>query len=96
MSGVPRDCRLPFLEALTELMSQVEIKHMKTEKPDRKKPKFELEVYRQFIREASPYVSLVVGRKIHSADANLMTDDQITALAVILDSRISDLKKTDN
>lgn len=59
-----------------------------------KKPRYELNVYRQFIKEASPYVSLVVGRRIQPADADLMTDEQVTQLALLIDERVKDLNKT--
>ena len=57
-----------------------------------KKPKYDLETYRQFIRDAAPYVSIVAGRKIEPFDATKMSDAQITQLALLIDSRVSDLK----
>lgn len=56
------------------------------------RPKFDLEVYRQFIREAAPYVSVVIGRRIQAAEANLLTDDQLVKIALIIDDRVKDLK----
>lgn len=56
------------------------------------KPRYELEVYRQFIRDAAPYVSVVIGRRLQAADGNLLTDDEISKIAVIIDERVKDLK----
>jgi hypothetical protein len=55
-------------------------------------PRFELSKYRDFIREAAPYVSLIVGRRISATEADLLTDDQIKAIAVKIDARVKDLK----
>lgn len=55
-------------------------------------PRFALEAYRKFIREASPYISVIAGRRVKPADADTMTDEQVTALALVIDSRIKDLK----
>lgn len=56
-------------------------------------PKFELSRYRQFIREAAPYVSLVVGRRIRALDADKMSAQEITEIALMLDERVKDLDK---
>lgn len=56
------------------------------------KPRFELEVYRQFIRDAAPYVSVVLGRRLSAADGNLLTDAEIAKIAVLIDERVKDLK----
>jgi hypothetical protein len=58
-----------------------------------KSPKYTLEEYRKFIREAAPYISLVAGRKIKPAEAESMSDDELTKLALIIDERVSALKK---
>lgn len=57
-----------------------------------KAPKYELERYRQFIREASPYVSIIAGRRLKPEDADKMSDEQISELALLIDSRVADLK----
>lgn len=56
-------------------------------------PKFELEVYRQFIRDAAAFVSLVAGRRIHTADAELMTNEQMIQIALLIDERVESLEK---
>jgi hypothetical protein len=56
------------------------------------KPRYELSKYREFIRDAAPYVSLIVGRRISAVEADLMTDDQIREIAVKIDERVKDLK----
>lgn len=55
-------------------------------------PRYELEVYRQFIRDAAPYVSIVVGRRIQASEANLMTDEELTKIALLIDSRVKELE----
>jgi hypothetical protein len=57
------------------------------------KPRYSLEKYRQFIRDAAPYVSIVAGRKIRAAEADTITDEELTLLALLIDSRVSDLSK---
>ena len=59
-------------------------------KPD---PKFELSHYRQFIRDAAPYVSLIAGRRVSVVEADSLTDDQIKDIAHLIDSRVKDLKQ---
>ena len=58
-------------------------------KPD---PKFELSHYRQFIRDAAPYVSLIAGRRVSAVEADTLTDEQIKDIAHLIDSRVQDLK----
>jgi hypothetical protein len=55
--------------------------------------KFELEVYRQFIRDAAPFVSLVAGRKIRAEDAEKFTDEEMSILALRIDERAAALNK---
>ena len=57
------------------------------------KPKYELERYRQFIRDAAPYVSILLGQRIQPTDADKLTDEQITAIGLLIDDRADDLKK---
>ncbi len=59
---------------------------------EQKKPKYDLQIYRKFIREASPYVSVIVGRKVSPEEAETMTEDEIWDLALRIDSRVDDLK----
>ena len=59
---------------------------------DPKTPRYELSQYRQFIRDAAPFVSLIAGRRISKAEAELLTDEQMTALALMIDKRVDDLK----
>lgn len=56
-------------------------------------PRYEIARYREFIRDAAPYVSLIVGRRIAAVEADLLTDDQIREIAVKIDSRVKDMKK---
>lgn len=56
-------------------------------------PKFELDEYRKFIREAWPYVSIVAQRKIRAEDADRLTDDEIREIALLIDERAEELKK---
>jgi hypothetical protein len=62
-------------------------------KPVVTQPRFELEAYRKFIRDASPYISVIAGRRVKPTEAETMTNAQVTELALILDSRVKDLKK---
>ncbi len=55
-------------------------------------PKFELKVYRDFIREAAPYVSLIVGKRLTAADADKISDADLSQLALKIDERVTDLK----
>ena len=57
-----------------------------------RKPRFELDIYRQFIREASSYVSLIAGRRIKPAEADLMSDNDLTELALKIDERVATMK----
>lgn len=59
----------------------------------RPKPKFELDEYRKFIRDAWPYVSIVAGRKIRSEDADRLSNDEIREIALLIDERADELKK---
>ena len=61
----------------------------------RPKPKYTLDEYRKFIREAAPYVSIVAGRKLGPEDADRMSDEELTKLALALDQRAEELKKND-
>ena len=54
-------------------------------------PKFPLSEYRKFIREASPFVSLVLGRKIKAAEADLLSDAEMLIVAEKIDLRVKDL-----
>lgn len=58
------------------------------------KPKYDLAVYRDFVREAAPYVSLITGKKILPSDADLMSEKSLIELALIIDSRVGDLNKS--
>jgi hypothetical protein len=54
-------------------------------------PRYDLEIYRQFIRDAAPYVSIVLGRRIQPSEANTLTDDEMVKIALLIDSRVKDL-----
>ena len=56
------------------------------------KPRYEIETYRQFIRDAEAYVSLIIGRRVKASEANLLTDDEIAKIALQIDARVSTLK----
>jgi hypothetical protein len=56
-------------------------------------PRYALDEYRRFIREASPYVSLIAGRRIRPNEAEQMSDEDLVKLALLIDSRVSDLNK---
>lgn len=60
--------------------------------PDRR-PRYSLDEYRKFIREASPYISLIAGRRIRPSEADTMTDEALEKLALMIDARVDDLKK---
>jgi len=55
------------------------------------KPNFDLATYRKFIRDAAPFVSLVIGRKIHASEGDLLSDEAITEIAAKIDERVKDL-----
>lgn len=57
------------------------------------RPKYSLDEYRKFIREAAPYISLIAGRRIRPTEADTMTDEEITRLALQIDERVDNLKK---
>ena len=57
-----------------------------------KKPRYDLEIYRKFIREAAPYVSIIIGRKLQPEEADTLSEDELVDLAVRIDSRVDDLK----
>ncbi len=59
------------------------------------KPKFELAEYRQFIRDAWSYVSIVAGRKLRAEDADRLSDEEIREIALLIDERAEELKKRD-
>lgn len=60
--------------------------------PDRR-PRYSLDEYRKFIREAAPYISLIAGRRIRASEADTMSDEAVEKLALLIDSRVDDLKK---
>ena len=62
-------------------------------KKDDLQPKYPLDVYRAFIRDAAPYVSLVAGRRISAAEADVLSEQELKRLAVIIDERVDDLNK---
>jgi hypothetical protein len=64
-----------------------------SERESSKKPRYELAQYRQFIRDAAPYVSLVVGRKIRALDADKLKVQELTEIALLIDERVQDLNK---
>lgn len=59
----------------------------------RTRPKHALDEYRKFIREAAPYVSVVMGRRIEALDADRFSDDEIETIAIVIDGRAEALKK---
>lgn len=59
-----------------------------------RKPKYELDAYRKFIRDAAPFISLVAGRRIKASEADTMSDEDLTKLAIQIDLRVEDLNKT--
>ncbi len=58
-----------------------------------KKPRYSLFEYRKFIREAAPFISLIAGRRIRPSEADTMSDEALTELALRIDARVDDLKK---
>jgi hypothetical protein len=56
-------------------------------------PKYELKVYRDFIREAAAYVTLVTGRKLTATDADKLSDTEISKIALLIDERVTDMNK---
>jgi hypothetical protein len=59
-----------------------------------RKPRYELSVYRKFIRDAAPYVSLIAGRRIRASEAETLSDAELRELALAIDARVDDLNKT--
>jgi len=57
------------------------------------RPRYHLDEYRKFIREAAPFLSLVAGRRIHPNEAETMSDEALKTLALLIDQRVEDLKK---
>ena len=57
-------------------------------------PRYELSSYRQFIRDAAPYVSIVAGRRIRPTDAETIPESELLVLAKLIDARAEDLKKS--
>ena len=55
------------------------------------KPNYDLSAYRKFIREAAPFVSLVIGRKIKPAEGDLLSDAALLEIAQKIDERAKDL-----
>jgi hypothetical protein len=54
-------------------------------------PKFEIEAYRKFVRDAAPFVSLVLGRKIHASEGDLLSDEAMLEIAEKIDERVKDI-----
>jgi hypothetical protein len=54
-------------------------------------PKYDLPTYRKFIRDAAPFVSLVIGRKIHANESDLLSDEALLAIAEKIDVRVKDI-----
>lgn len=54
-------------------------------------PKYDLATYRRFVRDAAPFVSLVLGRKIAAAEADLLSDTEMLSIAEKIDVRVKDL-----
>lgn len=59
-----------------------------------RQPLHDLESYRQFIRDAAPYVSVVIGRKLTAKDAEKFSDEEMTKIALMIDERVKALGKT--
>ena len=55
------------------------------------RPNFDLSAYRKFIREAAPFVSLVIGRKVKAAEADVLSDEALVEIAEKIDARVKDL-----
>lgn len=55
-------------------------------------PRYHLDVYRKFMRDAAPYVSLIAGRKIKPSESETWSDDEVRRLALLIDSRVAELK----
>ncbi len=55
------------------------------------KPNFDLSAYRKFVREAAPFVSLVIGRKVKPAEADVLSDEAMLEIAKKIDERVKDL-----
>lgn len=55
------------------------------------KPNYEIAEYRKFIRDAAPFVSLVIGRKLKPAEADLLSDEEMLRIAEKIDERVRDL-----
>jgi hypothetical protein len=70
-----------------------ELRNQEYRLSEAKIPKYTLEEYRKFIREAAPYISLIAGRKIKAAEADSMNDEELTRLALVIDERVAGLKK---
>ncbi len=54
-------------------------------------PKFDLASYRKFIRDAAPFVSLVIGRKIKASEGDLLSDEAMIEIAEKIDLRVKDI-----
>lgn len=54
-------------------------------------PKYDIATYRKFIKDAAPFVSLVIGRKIHASESDLLSDEAMIAVAEKIDARVKDL-----
>lgn len=66
---------------------------MTTSENPAREPRYDLSVYRNFIREAAPYVSLVIGRRILASQAETLSEAELKAIALVIDSRVDDLAK---
>lgn len=66
----------------------------KSKKPDgsSRAPRYHLDAYRKFIREASPYISVIAGRRVKPSEAESMSDQQVTEIALLIDDRVAELK----
>ena len=54
-------------------------------------PKYDISEYRAFIRDAAPFVSLILGRKIHPNEADLLSNEEMLKVAEKIDLRVNDL-----
>lgn len=56
-------------------------------------PKQPLEEYRRFIREAAPYVSVVIGRRILPEEADKIGEEELVKIALLIDARAEAVQK---
>ena len=64
-----------------------------TKQPTERTPRYHLDEYRKFIREAAPYVSIIAGRRIRATEADQISDEDLIRLALLIDERADSLKK---